>query len=560
MSFDFLTRSWRPYLLLILLCCTFYIPGLTRLPPTDRDEARFAQASRQMLESGNYIDIRFQNVPRYKKPIGIYWLQAGSAAATVGADKRTIWPYRIPSALGALLAVLLTFEFGKRLFDRRTALLGSALLASSVLLNVEAHIATTDAVLLASIVAMQGFLARLYLDQRQGRVSGKWTSIGFWVACGLGTLVKGPVPPAVALLTLLTLSAVDRRLAIWKTLKAKRGLLIYVAIVLPWFIAISIASHGTFVQTAVGSDLLPKLMGGQEAHGAPPGYYALLFSVLFWPASVFAVWAIWPSWKERTETAVRFCLAWIVPNWLLFELVPTKLPHYVLPTFPAIALLTARFLLGGPEGARYLETRFGKVVRWVPLALWGIVGAALAVGLVGLPLYLNHRLFATSLVALAGAATVLAGVHFAWQKGRTTRAAVVAIAGALLMLAPAFGTILPGLDGPWISRTAAKLVQKYSPRSEPVVASVGYDEPSLVFLLGTGTRLVGAAEAVQSLQDHPDGYALVADNEKKTDNTRKFMKAAEEANLKLFALDTFRGYNYSKGKWLNLTLYAAKPH
>ena len=85
MPFDFLTRSWRPYLLLILLCCAFYLPGLTRLPPTDRDEARFAQASRQMLESGNYIDIRFQNVPRYKKPIGVYWLQAAAAGVVLAA-------------------------------------------------------------------------------------------------------------------------------------------------------------------------------------------------------------------------------------------------------------------------------------------------------------------------------------------------------------------------------------------------------------------------------------------------------------------------------------------
>ena len=71
MSFDSLTRSWRPYLLLALLCCAFYLPGLTRLPPTDRDEARFAQATKQMVESGNYVDIRFQSAVRYKKPVPV---------------------------------------------------------------------------------------------------------------------------------------------------------------------------------------------------------------------------------------------------------------------------------------------------------------------------------------------------------------------------------------------------------------------------------------------------------------------------------------------------------
>ena len=106
-----------PIPFLILLCMLLYLPGMTSLPPVDRDEARFAQASRQMLEDNDFVNIRFQDDPRHKKPAGIYWLQAGCARifGALGTDR--IWPYRIPSVLGAILAVMATFLMGRRLFD-----------------------------------------------------------------------------------------------------------------------------------------------------------------------------------------------------------------------------------------------------------------------------------------------------------------------------------------------------------------------------------------------------------------------------------------------------------
>ncbi len=110
---------------LILICLAFFVPGLFTLPPVDRDESRFAQATSQMLETGDFIQIRFQNEPRNKKPIGIYWLQAASAALCGTAQSRKIWPYRIPSLIGAIFSVLLTFALGKRLFGERTGLLGA---------------------------------------------------------------------------------------------------------------------------------------------------------------------------------------------------------------------------------------------------------------------------------------------------------------------------------------------------------------------------------------------------------------------------------------------------
>ena len=160
----------RSPLLLILLCLALFLPGFFSLPPVDRDEARFAQASRQMLETHDFVDIRFQNEGRHKKPVGIYWLQAASAAL-FGADR--IWAYRLPSLLGAIAAVLLTFALGSRLFAPPIGFAAAALLACSLLLNVEARQAKTDAMLLGASAYLTKPVSYETLLQTVARLLGK---------------------------------------------------------------------------------------------------------------------------------------------------------------------------------------------------------------------------------------------------------------------------------------------------------------------------------------------------------------------------------------------------
>src|SRR6185312_7151880 len=111
--------GWRPYALLTLLCLGLYLPGLAHLPVTDRDEARFVQASRQMLETHDLIAIRFQDEARNKKPAGIYWLQAASVALFSDAESNAVWPYRVPSLFAAAAAALMSFGMGARLVGRK---------------------------------------------------------------------------------------------------------------------------------------------------------------------------------------------------------------------------------------------------------------------------------------------------------------------------------------------------------------------------------------------------------------------------------------------------------
>src|SRR5688500_4135790 len=96
---EFWTRAWRGPLLAAAVACLAGLPGLIGMPVLDRDEARFAQASAQMIESGDYVSIDFQDEPRAKKPVGIYWMQAAAVDALSGVEKREIWAYRLPSLL-----------------------------------------------------------------------------------------------------------------------------------------------------------------------------------------------------------------------------------------------------------------------------------------------------------------------------------------------------------------------------------------------------------------------------------------------------------------------------
>ena len=419
----------RPKALLAILGLLLWLPGILSLPPLDRDESRFAQSSRQMLDSGNYVDIRFGHVPRYKKPVGIYWAQSAATAVAghvygLDGDHSRIWTYRLPSLLGGIAAVWLTY-WGGSLFGAEAGLLAALLLGGTLLLAAEATMATTDAVLLAMIMGMQGVLLRMY----QGPVSTRLVLAG-WAALALGILVKGPVAPGVAIATVIALLAGDRWKPAalptdWRWLKNTRPLLgvpLALAITLPWLIAIALESHGAFYQQSLGNDFAAKIAGGQEGHGAPPGYYLLTTMATFWPVILFILPGIGLAISRRSEPPVRFLLAWAGGWWLLVEAVPTKLPHYVLPAYPALAILASLWLLAPREQeagwrrwlsrAAAFQFALGLVVMAAaPVILphlygtgevwWQMVGAG-AIGLAGvvaLGIYLTGRKLAALLPA-----------------------------------------------------------------------------------------------------------------------------------------------------------------
>lgn len=536
------SRGWRPYALLLLLCLGLYLPGISSLPVMDRDEARFAQATRQMLESGDFLNIRFQDEARNRKPAGIYWLQAASVAALSTAEGSAIWPYRLPSLLGASAAVLLTFAFGARLLGREAALLGAAVLAASLGLVVEAHLAKTDAVLLACAIAAQGALGEIY---RGGRARG-WPLL-FWAAQGAAILIKGPVVPALSLLTVLALSVADRD---WRWLGFLRplwGVPLLCAIVAPWLVAISLATGGAFLGEAVGHDFLGKVIGAQESHGALPGYYLALVAVTFWPGSLLLGGAFAWAWRARRAAEARFLLAWAVPFWLVLELVPTKLPHYLLPAFPAMALMTGRAIFAGGEAApRWLNRSIG--VAWAVASL--LIAATLAMAPLQLDVGIDAAGIALALVILVYGAGMLRKAWQALEPGLAVRAVLL----ALFTLPAAIALEAPRLGPLWLSRAAAAMVARERPPPDVPVAAVGYAEPSLVFLLGTQTELASPEQAADRLTSMRGALALVEGRE-----DQAFRKALGARGWQARAIERVAGLDYSNGKRMVLTLYRGVP-
>ena len=198
---DFATANHVRAVALLVLCgFLLFLPGFFSIPPIDRDEARFAQATKQMVESGDFVDIRFQDDVRYKKPVGIYWMQAAAVetASALGLPRAQvrIWIYRVPSLIGAFGAMLLTYWTALAFVTRRGAILAALIMASSVLLGVEARLAKTDAMLLLTVVAAMGAMARVYLSWQRGDDSPHqpwtWPAI-FWTALAGGILIKGPL-------------------------------------------------------------------------------------------------------------------------------------------------------------------------------------------------------------------------------------------------------------------------------------------------------------------------------------------------------------------------------
>jgi len=540
-----LEQGKRAYLFLLVLGLLFLAPGLQQLPPTDRDESRFSQASKQMLETGNFIDIRLQDEARYKKPIGIYWLQAASVKLS-GQPLNQIAAYRIPSLLGGLATILLCCYFGSRFFERRVGLLAGVLIASCLLLGVEARLAKTDASLLAFILLMQGCLGLIY-QERHTHPHGRWPLLlGFWLACGGAILIKGPPAPVIAGLTIASLALVDRSLALVRAIRPLPGLLTLAIMVLPWLIAIQLASEGEFLQKALMGDFLAKIGSGQESHGAPPGYYLLLFPVLFWPGSLLAVRYAGHLWARRSEDVVRFLWAWILPAWLVFELVPTKLPHYILPFLPPLALLTAAGL-SQPQARSRPTSKRRQLYPWLATGLWLLVSLLLGLALPLLPLWVKAFQLWHLLPLLGG----FLCLHAAWRIFRQhppLACLPVLVLGALLVLPITFSAILPQVDLAWPSRQVARLLENQPPGT---LVAVGYREPSLAFLIGTKTRMTGVEDAIKLLASEDYRYLLLEERDK-----QGFEQLAPGRLAQLKLLNSFDSYNYSKGRKLRLELYA----
>jgi 4-amino-4-deoxy-L-arabinose transferase-like glycosyltransferase len=539
----------HPRAVLITLCLLLFVPGMASIPPLDRDEARFTQATKQMIETGDFIEIRFQDEARNKKPIGIYWMQAITAGWLSSEPHNSIWAYRVPSVIGGILAVLFVFGIGAKLFDEETGLIAGGLMASSLLLVGEAHIAKTDAVLLACVTAAQLLVAHFFVEARQGapQPALRYSAL-LGLAFGLGILVKGPMILFFVALTVIALSIWEGR---WNWIMSMRpifGLGIVILLNVPWLVAIGLVTKGAYFTEAIGQDFLGKVAGAQETHSGPPGYYLLTLLVGFWPGWLFLGSGVVYALARSREGAVRFLLSWLIPAWLLLELAPTKLPHYPLPLYPALALLCAASIMAGVRESRsFIDNGPVKIVA----ALWLMMTIALLGALV---FYVpatygggNSVILWVLAVPIFGAAA--AAVLFLLRGEGENASAAAVVAGAIFAAVTLAG-VMPALEQLMISRQAANLIAR-SGALPAATTVVGFHEPSIVFQVGTKITLAqSAADAADFLTKTPNSVALV---EQRFDS--EFHQRLTQQNFVAEPLGNVKGLNYSRGDPVSLTLY-----
>ena len=280
----------------------------------------------------------------------------------------------------------------------------------------------------------------------------------------------------------------------------------------------------------------------------------MLMLVTFWPGSFFVLPALRNAWRTRTSAPVRFCLAWIVPNWIIFELVPTKLPHYVLPVYPALALLTAAAIASvSKESPEMANSKLAKTGYWVWFVVTGLLGAAIT----AFPLALEGRFDMLALIPVLTVILLLILFFERISSYQINEIVIVVAVATVLIFGPTLQWIFPRLNGLWVSREAAARMARAEKTASCLavdVVSAGYSEPSLVFHCGTSTHLVPAVEAARLLDEDPYRMVLV-----EQDDERLFLDAAKQLKRPVLRHEQFRGFNYSKSRWLILNLYRARP-
>jgi 4-amino-4-deoxy-L-arabinose transferase-like glycosyltransferase len=471
----------RDYSILIAAAALLTLPNLGTPSFWDIDEGVNAEAGREMHEAGTWIIPTFNFELRTAKPVMLYWLQRCSYAA-FGVSE---WSARLPSVLASWLTILLTYELARRMFGRGTGLLAGLAIASAIEFSVLAHAATPDATLLLFTV-LTYFL--FWIGHENG--SRKW-----WLpcaaACGLAMLTKGPVGVAVPGLVFLLYFAWNRELSRLWDRKLIAALGVFALVAGPWYGMVAAETRGEWARGFFLHDNLNRATQALEDHGGPIWYHAAVLLALFAPWSIFLGVAVWfgvasartPAAEPNETRASRFLLCWFASYLVLFSLVKTKLPNYMLPVYPALAILVSRFLVRWAAGEITLR-------KWLmPSAVGGMLivaillggGLLVAGGTFDIP---KMRAFPgmeswafLAVVPLAGA--VAMGIHL---KNGNRRGFVRSFAAASVAFTACLAAFPPAtMDAYKAPRELARSADLSDPKREVRVAAFDWFQPSVVF-------------------------------------------------------------------------------
>lgn len=344
------------YALLFFGCILLHVIGTWSIPLIDRDEPRFAEASREMIERGDYIVPHFNNQLRLDKPPLAYWAQVASYKLFGEND----FAARFPSAIAAALVALSIFAWGTRIGGERIGWWAAIIFTLSLQTFIHAKAAVADMWLVLFVTTAHWSAWRLIeyrgSGSRDQRTTWWWI---FYVSLALGFLAKGPIA-WTPLLTLAAMKFFVREVELSAHFKFVRGILLMLAIVALWAIPALIQTHGEFLRIGIGRHVIGRSFSAMEGHGSN----SLTIYLLLLPFYFVTIFASFFPWSIKLPSLVKklsrielcsfdiylLCGAGVI--FLVFTLIKTKLPHYTLPAFPLLALLVARHI----ESERFLKS------------------------------------------------------------------------------------------------------------------------------------------------------------------------------------------------------------
>ena len=395
--------------LLFFGCVVFHILGTWSLPLIDRDEPRFVEASREMIERSNYIVPYFNNQLRLDKPPLTYWAQVASYHIFGEND----FAARFPSAIAAALTSLLIFAWGRRVGGERLGWWAAIIFTLSLQTFVHAKAAVADMwlVLFVTLANWAGYEVLCRRDTNTQHRTFSWWWI-FYLSLALGFLAKGPIA-WTPLLAVAGLIIYTRDWQMLRRFKFAVGVALMLAVVALWGIPALIQTRGEFFRVGIRRHVVSRSFMTLEGHGASSlGMYALLLPFYFVTVFIsFFPWSIklprlirklWRRKKAEVSDAGHsgilidtYLLSGIAIIFVIFTLVSTKLPHYTLPAFPLLALFLARHWQ--PAVAETSRSSFARIAITVA-CVW--IGIALVVPPMVARFFPAYQLFQVSRASL----------------------------------------------------------------------------------------------------------------------------------------------------------------
>lgn len=485
---------------LALLIFGVYFFVSTRSTIWDRDEARFCRATDEMIWSSpkNYLYPTFQGELRPDKPILIYWMMS----IPVSIFGRVEWAYRLWAVLATVCSCVLTYKIGLTLFSRSAGLWATGILATNGLVAFVGAVGTTDAVLLAEMTWMALLFARVL----KGEGFGILRVIGLTVLVAMGMLTKGPVALLPVVVFLIARPLLKKEIGCPKLDMLKTGVaaLAGVGIFFAWFIPANNATNGEFLRQAFGHHIVDRVTTSLEHHsgyGMDFAYYFIVIFAAFFPWTFFLPAALVRTSKRTYGGRVGkvFLFTWMGLVMVVMIAIRTKLPHYILPMWPALALMCG-CLISEYKAIPYWEYDVEHTPRtpsggWFGLGGFLFLLAALALGggLAYGPEYFKERMpewgnfFPSSahIRSVIGAliALVCFPIGVRWRARHAAWNARVLIVGFFAFLIGSSWLLLAEFEKLKISDKVAAIVRQRAQPNTPVVLTNYYDEASLIFYL-----------------------------------------------------------------------------